>query len=72
MDLLYYDLLLSGLTYVVLTYLAFKLMRKHRSGKNGDDGGEPHDLVPKIDLPPGVTWPDEPIEKASIEEEVLC
>jgi len=62
MNSLYFDLVLSGLTYVILTYLSFMLMKKRKSRiDNDDDGGI--GLVsgtPKIDLPPGVVWSDSP------------
>ncbi|KYG77827.1 MULTISPECIES: hypothetical protein [Roseivirga] len=60
MNSFYYDLILSGLTYVLLTYLAFTLMRsrKRTSGTDNNDGGISIDSGPKIDLPPGIVWPD--------------
>lgn len=59
MSSFYYDLILSGLTYVLLTYLCFSLMkrRKYTKGDEGD-GGIKIETGPKIDLPPGVSWPD--------------
>lgn len=56
----YYDLILSGLTYVLLIYLSFTLMRrrKKRNDSGNNDGGLRIDNSPQIDLPPGVTWPD--------------
>lgn len=58
MSVLVRDLVLSGMVYVILTYLTFRLMR-HRTNRGGNDGGgEPFELTPpKIDLPPGVDWP---------------
>jgi len=58
MNNFYYDILWSGLTYVIITYLAFKLMRSRKPNKGqGDDGDQQVSLPPKIDLPPGVVWP---------------
>ena len=72
MSSLYLDLILSGLTYVILTYLSFMLMKKRESRiDNDDDGGI--GLVsgtPKIDLPPGVVWPDSPRTFKEVAEEV--
>ncbi|MCE7994119.1 MAG: hypothetical protein HEP71_19180 [Roseivirga sp.] len=52
------DLLLSGFTYVVLTYLTFILMRKKKRRNNdGDDDGGFTLSPPTIDLPPGISWP---------------
>ncbi len=63
------DLILSGLTYVILTYLTFVLMRKRKNNR-GDDGGDFHLDPPKIDLPPGVVLPNSPYIRE--EEEVLA
>ena len=59
----YYDILLSGLTYVLLAYLSFRLMKKRKRNGGDNDGGQGYSPVPKIDLPPGVIWPDELIKK---------
>lgn len=68
MDAFYYDIILSGLTYVLLIYLTFRLMRKRRrGGGGGNNDGNPG--PPKIDLPPGISWPDDPV--VEVEEEVL-
>lgn len=72
MKLLYYDLLWSGMTYVILTYLAFRLMRRRRSGGKGGDDGDQFSSIPKIDLPPGVVWPNSPEIEVSLEEEALA
>lgn len=60
MSSFYYDLVLSGLTYVLLTYLTFTLMKRRKRQGNSDDndGGVFLENGPKIDLPPGVVWPD--------------
>jgi hypothetical protein len=62
MSSLYLDLILSGLTYVILTYLSFMLMKKRKSRIDNDDdegNGLTYDH-PKIDLPPGVVWSNSP------------
>lgn len=73
MNSFYYDLILSGLTYVLLTYLTFTLMRRRKRPSNGgNDGGISIESGPTIDLPPGITWPDEPSGpqiKKELEEE---
>lgn len=59
MSVLVRDLILSGIVYVILTYLTFRLMRSKKHGRNDDDGGLPFELTPpEIDLPPGVSWPE--------------
>ncbi|MBO3699841.1 hypothetical protein [Roseivirga sp. E12] len=67
----YYDIFLSGLTYVLLIYLTFRLMKKRKSKGSDDDGGEAISNSPKIDLPPGIIWPDDPKVLSSSKEEVL-
>lgn len=58
MNSFYYDLILSGLTYVLLTYLTFTLMRRRKRLSDGNnDGGIGIDSGPVIDLPPGIIWP---------------
>ncbi|MFY0591569.1 hypothetical protein [Roseivirga sp.] len=70
MDTFYYDILWSGITYVILTYLAFKLMRSKKSNNgSSDDGDQDLSIPPKIDLPPGIVWPKD-LDKLK-EEEVL-
>ncbi|KYG84498.1 hypothetical protein AWW67_05145 [Roseivirga seohaensis] len=65
MNSIYFDLILSGLTYVILTYLIFQLMkrRKVNNGTDDDEGGVSEFIPPHIDLPPGVVWPDSPLVK---------
>ncbi|MFT7380324.1 MAG: hypothetical protein ACI9Z3_000199 [Roseivirga sp.] len=72
MNSLYLDLILSGLTYVILTYLSFMLMKKRKStiDNDDDDGNGLISDQPKIDLPPGVVWPDSPITYKEIPQEV--
>ncbi|OEK02835.1 hypothetical protein BFP97_15475 [Roseivirga sp. 4D4] len=72
MKSIYYDIFLSGLTYVLLTYLTFRLMKKRKSKGSDDDGGGTISTTPKIDLPPGVVWPNDPKALAPKEEEVVC
>lgn len=75
MSSFYYDLILSGLTYVMLTYLCFSLMKKRKRTKDeDDDGGLTIESGPKIDLPPGIIWPDgsgSPIKRNEKEEELV-
>lgn len=72
MDSIYLDLILSGLTYVILTYLTFQLMksRKINNHQDDDDGGINEFTPPIIDLPPGVVWPDSPLIKRPEAEKV--
>lgn len=68
----YIDLALSGLTYVMLAYLSFRLMRsKRKGGRNNNGGGGHFSNVPVIDLPPGVVWPGSPEITKKEKEEVL-
>ena len=46
MSVLVRDLILSGIVYVILTYLTFRLMRSKKHGRNDDDGGLPFELTP--------------------------
>ncbi|NVJ47425.1 MAG: hypothetical protein HWE07_09865 [Cytophagia bacterium] len=75
MSSFYYDLILSGLTYVLLTYLTFTLMkRRKKSSEDDNDGGIITESGPKIDLPPGIFWPDgsgSPIHKKVLEEDAV-
>lgn len=44
---------------MLLTYLCFSLMKRRKYSKDeDDDGGIKVEVGPKIDLPPGVSWPD--------------
>ena len=66
MNSFYYDLILSGLTYVLLTYLAFTLMRRRKRPQDGnDEGGTTIESGPTLDLPPGVVWPNGPDNRIS-------
>jgi hypothetical protein len=67
------DLLLCGITYVILIYLLFELMlNKKPDWKDDDDdgGGVSINNTPEIDLPPGVTLPQGgPDRKRSLPKE---
>ena len=70
------DMVLSGLAYVIMTYFIMKMI-KHRTGKSGgndeDDGGKPVQLLPDLDLPPGISLPiDKPPVKSKEPEEALA
>ncbi len=70
------DMVLSGAAYVIMTYFIMKMVR-HRKGKtggnDGDDGGKPVQLLPDLDLPPGISLPvDKPSVKNKEPEEVLA
>ncbi len=69
MNSFYYDIFLSGLTYVLLVYLIFRLMKKRNSNGSDDEGGITLYDTPKIDLPPGVVWPSDPKQYAPLEED---
>ena len=58
--------LLSFTTVVFVILRALQEDNKKRGG--GNDGGDfdQSDLPPKIDLPPGVCWPDEVKKKDSV------
>ena len=54
------QLLLCGLAYVLLSYLIGRWCKPVSAGlPRGDDedGGKAEDTPPKLDLPPGVSWP---------------
>ncbi|MGW8121752.1 hypothetical protein ACV07N_03760 [Roseivirga echinicomitans] len=72
MNNIYLDLILSGFTYVILTYLAFQLMRKKKvnNQSDDDDNGGYEFKPPVIDLPPGVVWSDSPLIKKAKPEKV--
>lgn len=46
-------------------------MRKKGGGHSGDDGGEAIHIPPKIDLPPGVIWPNDPRALPKLDEELI-
>lgn len=56
------DFLLCGLAYVLLSYFLgawTKIRRKKSSGPDGGMGGKLETDSPVLDLPPGVTWPQQ-------------
>lgn len=61
MNSLLIDLILCGAAYVLLIYfiaiLTKNLMRRDNKGGDDGDGGVENHRPPKIDLPPGVSWP---------------
>ncbi len=75
MNIVTFDLVLSGLVYLVLIYFMITLLKKRRKSTDSDDdndGGISVSGPPQIDLPPGVCLPDDPIRKVRKEnEEVL-
>jgi hypothetical protein len=56
------DLILVGIAYIIMVYFMVVMLKKRRNdfgkGNDDDDGGITASRPPKIDLPPGVTWPD--------------
>lgn len=72
MNAIYYDLFLSSITYLLLIYLSARLMRsrKKNTGNDNDGGQRQSEQPPVIDLPPGITWPNEPTgQKNEIKKE---
>ena len=65
------DLSLSGITYVMLTYLTFVLMRKKKKGSDEGGDGLIREVIPIIDLPPGVSWPSQGTDSKTNKEEVF-
>ncbi len=65
MSSLVVDLVLLGLTYVVLIYFVATLTKARLNGGRNNSGGDDGDggiedyTPPKIDLPPGVVWPSD-------------
>ncbi|MDA0314124.1 MAG: hypothetical protein O2829_04920 [Bacteroidetes bacterium] len=56
------DLLLCGLAYVLISYfLGVWTKSRRESSCNSDDseGGEFDHQPPVLDLPPGISWPEE-------------
>ncbi len=64
------DLFLCGLAYLVISYF-LGVWTKFRPGRswNSDDsaGGKFEQQPPVLDLPPGISWPEE----ESVESELL-
>lgn len=73
MERIYLDLFFSGITYVIITYLAFRLMKKRgvKRDRDDDDKGNFEIDAPIIDLPPGVVWPDSPLLVEEQSEKIL-
>jgi hypothetical protein len=61
MNSLLIDLILSGVAYVLLIYfiatLTKNLLKRNNNGQDDGEGGIENQRPPKIDLPPGVSWP---------------
>jgi hypothetical protein len=56
------DLFLCGLAYVLLSYFLgawTKVRSNQSSGSDEGMGGKSETEPPVIDLPPGITWPQE-------------
>lgn len=70
-----FDMILSGIAYVIMVYFIMRMLRHRNRRTGGDDesdGGVPNQLLPDLDLPPGVTLPDNsPVIKKKEAEEVL-
>ncbi len=67
------DFVLSGLVYIVLIYFMVTLSKKKRNSDNDDDndGGISIAGPPKIDLPPGVCLPYDPMRRIKEEPEEI-
>ena len=71
------DMILSGLAYLILVYFMVRMMRinKKRPRKDDeDDGGINITTLPEIDLPPGISLPDNSpsLKKEEAEPETVC
>lgn len=67
------DMILSGLAYVILVYFMMRMLHKKTNTSKKDDegdGGINIDVLPKIDLPPGVTWSGSPPSRTKDKSEV--
>jgi len=56
------DFLLCGLAYVLLSYFLGAWTKRWRKKSSESDGGMGEKLAtepPTLDLPPGVTWPQQ-------------
>ncbi len=68
------DMLLMGAAYIIMVYFMVVLMKKRnfRFGNDDDDdddGGVSVNSTPDLDLPPGVTLPDDrPTRRIKVEE----
>jgi len=74
MERIYLDLFLSGITYVIITYLAFQLMKRRKVDRNGndDESGGLENETPKITLRPGVVWLDSPLLTQDTQEKITA
>ena len=64
------DMVLCGFAYVIVVYLMMKLVKRKEkpSDDDNDDGGINLARYPELDLPPGITLPDSPLNKKPIAE----
>ena len=63
------DLLLCGLAYVVISYFLGVWSKSNQAPtSNSDDseGGKFDSSPPVLDLPPGISWPDEELVDSEI------
>lgn len=69
-----YDMVLSGLAYVIMVYFIMKMLKSRNRNTGGDDendGGNSIHYTPDLDLPPGVSLPGTPPTFKNVEEEAL-
>jgi len=61
------NLFLTGFAYVIIIYFMAMMTKsfpsKGRDGSDDGDGGVENLSPPKIDLPPGVIWPEDSPKK---------
>jgi hypothetical protein len=63
------DLLLCGLAYVVISYFLgvwSKSRLKRTSNSDDSEGGDFDSRPPVLDLPPGISWPEEELVDSEI------
>jgi hypothetical protein len=63
------DLLLCGLAYVVISYFLgvwSKSRQAPTSNSDDSDGGKFDSRPPVLDLPPGISWPEEELVDSEI------
>jgi hypothetical protein len=74
MNSLIIDLFLCGVAYVILIYFVATMtknsLRKGNSSNDDGDGGIENFTPPKIDLPPGVIWPNDVTKKTKSSDTV--
>lgn len=71
MSLHIFDMVLSGLIYVILVYFIMKMLKTGKKKTDGDDeneGGISVHLLPDLDLPPGVSLPGDSPSTKEVEE----